>query len=606
VPGSEQPAYNGFSATAPIAMAASGKEKSTTKSGISGADITITDEAGQQAKTGKSAEETIASLNRDVSTDKDTSGALKPIFDEKQIQTGFEITSALVRETGTFLNNRAQEATAAKAALDQELAKPKAEQDPARIASLTQTLKDNETWAPGGTSRMIVTAITAAAGGNVTGSSVEMLQGAAVNYLQSLGVQQVKGIADSLMTSAGEPTAASEAVRTALQGLVACAGVAAQSQSCGASATGAAASVVLNNLIQGLDGKDAASLTPAEKEARTNLVSSLVAGIAAAAGGEAAVSTAAATIEMENNYLSPKSSALRVAAKSACDADPSNSKACGIVKTLDRVDQETKQQLNDLVSDCQKKIPGSCDQAQALIDARNRYAVEDMKTCPAPYNCAGAYQPSAAENMAAQRQLPGWGSGQTTPTIDPITAAVMVEVGLANPAMATVGGFAAGGAELINQRRYSSAGLDTERIANAGLWGFTFGGASASLTSWWSIGAAGGASSGVTTAYNNNQTGSKDSVVASTLLGFGFSAAARGAADFGALGLGSALNYTRAYDSTLPALVQPVGGRLTPLRNPSIWPTMARDYGTPLLPASQGLIEIPETPVSAKDKGTKP
>ena len=83
----------------PVAMAASGSGSSTTSSAISGGTIVIRDEAGQQALTGKTAAETIASLNRDTS---DTLNALKPIFDKEKIEAGFEIVSEASRQTGSF------------------------------------------------------------------------------------------------------------------------------------------------------------------------------------------------------------------------------------------------------------------------------------------------------------------------------------------------------------------------------------------------------------------------------------------------------------------------------------------------------------------------
>jgi len=128
----------------------------------------------------------------------------------------------------------------------------------------------------------------------VTGTGAEMLQSAAAYYLQGLAVQEAKLIADSLD---------SEVARAALQGLVGCAGAAAQNQSCGAGASGAAAGVVLTNLVQALDGREASKLTATEREALSNLLSTLVAGITEAAGGETAVTTAAAKIEIENNAL---------------------------------------------------------------------------------------------------------------------------------------------------------------------------------------------------------------------------------------------------------------------------------------------------------------
>ncbi|EJO63230.1 hemagglutinin/hemolysin family protein [Burkholderia multivorans ATCC BAA-247] len=73
VAGTALPNRGGFSATPPIALSASDDASSTTRSGISGGAITITDNAKQQQLTGKTADETVASVNRDTSN---TGGAL--------------------------------------------------------------------------------------------------------------------------------------------------------------------------------------------------------------------------------------------------------------------------------------------------------------------------------------------------------------------------------------------------------------------------------------------------------------------------------------------------------------------------------------------------
>ncbi|AEG67589.1 hemagglutinin-related protein [Ralstonia solanacearum Po82] len=289
VPGTTLPSAGGFSAAPPIVMGASGSGSSTTVSGISGGAIHITDGAKQQALTGKDADQTVASVNRNVSTEVDTSGALKPIFNEKEIKVGFEITGAFISQAGTFLNNRARESTEAQKALDTEKAKPADQQDGAKIAQLTQTLQDNATWGIGGTGRMLLTALTAGAGGNVTGGMGQLAQNAAVAYLQELGANQVKQIADSI---------GSEDARAALHAIVGCAGAAASSQSCGAGAMGAAASSVLGSLLGPTDG-----MTPDQKQARVNLVTSVVAGLAASTGVNAATATSAGQIEVENNQV---------------------------------------------------------------------------------------------------------------------------------------------------------------------------------------------------------------------------------------------------------------------------------------------------------------
>lgn len=304
VPGSNLPASKGgFSATMPIVMGASGSGSSVTGSGISGGAIHITDGAKQQALTGKDAEQTVASINRDVSTERDTSNALKPIFNEQEIKAGFEITGAFLREGGTFIGNRAKEAQDKERLAKDPNAKnpdgsPLADEQRLQYAKEAQELKAN--WGPGGTYRQIATALMAGAGGNVTGGTSNFVQNSAVAYLQELGANQVKQIADALD---------SDTARAALHAVVGCAGAAASSQSCATGALGAAGGSIINNL---LDQINKGSLTPEEKEARSNLVSTLVAGITAAAGGNAATAANAARIETENNRLATAAEVKRI------------------------------------------------------------------------------------------------------------------------------------------------------------------------------------------------------------------------------------------------------------------------------------------------------
>ncbi|PWF24685.1 hemagglutinin repeat-containing protein [Corticimicrobacter populi] len=286
---------SGLTMNAPTVVAASGSGSSTTRSAISEGEIEIRDEAGQQALTGQTGAETIAALDRDTS---DTLNALRPIFDKEKIEAGFEIAGEASRQVGQFLTNRAREADAEVKNLEQQLAQERSrqpgQQDGQRIAVLEQQLQDAQGWLPGGDQRLILTAVTAALSGNVTGSGAEVLRAASVNYLQGLTARQVKLIADSLD---------SEVARTALHAVAGCAGAAAQGAGCGSGALGAASSVVLNNLLSQLESSSGDALSPSEKEARVNLIKTLVAGVTAAAGGDAAAATVAAALETENNYL---------------------------------------------------------------------------------------------------------------------------------------------------------------------------------------------------------------------------------------------------------------------------------------------------------------
>jgi len=309
VPGTALPSLNEFSATAPVALSAGGKDDSTTVSAISYGKLDITNDEAQRAKAGKDAATTVATLNRDVHIDKNgnaidsqennTANTLTPIYTDEvraEINAGFEIVRALTNETSTFLANRAKEVDQAERDIKTELAKPEREQDTNRLNQLSQIVIDNQTWSMGGAGRTIITALTAAVSGNVTGTSGEFIQAATVNYLQSLGAQQIKQIADQV---GGEGSAA----HTALHAVLACAGGSASGGDCGTAALAASSGVVLNKLLDRIEGKDSGNFSAEEREARRNLITSLVTGITAVAGGDASIANAAVAIETENNAL---------------------------------------------------------------------------------------------------------------------------------------------------------------------------------------------------------------------------------------------------------------------------------------------------------------
>lgn len=270
----------------PVALGASGSANSTTNSAISGGTIEIRDEAGQLALTGKTAEETIASLNRDTSSD--TLNALKPIFDKEKIEAGFAVAAEATRQMGQYLTNRAKEADELKKAMSTE-------NDPTRYAELERQYENAKQWLPGGTYRQVANAILAATGSNVTGAASTIAQNALVSYLQQQGAAQVgKWVGEGLIRN-GSPE------HVALQAIVGCSGAGASGQSCAAGATGAAAAVVVNALLDSSKGK-----SNEDAEARRNLVASLIAGAAAVAGADGlATITNAAIAELDNNSLNP-------------------------------------------------------------------------------------------------------------------------------------------------------------------------------------------------------------------------------------------------------------------------------------------------------------
>ncbi|WP_241055354.1 hemagglutinin repeat-containing protein [Achromobacter xylosoxidans] len=318
---------NGFGMGTPVVVAAHGSGGSTTQSAISAGAIVIRDEAAQQDLTGMTAVQTIAALNRDAS---DTLNALKPIFDKEKIEAGFEIASEAQRQAGQFLATRAREAKALEDALDKE---PEGE----RRKQLELAYADAKKWQPGGENRRWLTAIVGAVSGNVMGAAGDVVKAAAVNYLQGLGATQVKELAAQM-----EPGPKGEAARAALHAIVGCAGAASTGASCSAGALGAGVGSVLNALLD----EDGKKLNPTEKEQRSNLVQSLVAGISTAAGADAVVATHSAALETENNHLTVLQHEVRIREWMQCkDA------ACRD-EVRDRYDKLSRKQRAEL-ADCE-------------------------------------------------------------------------------------------------------------------------------------------------------------------------------------------------------------------------------------------------------------
>lgn len=289
VPGTSVPSKGGVSVAPPVVIGASGDANSTTKSGVTGGTVAITDGAKQQQLTGETAAEAVANINRDTSN---TSSALAPIFDKDKIQAGFDITSQFINQVGTFVDNRLKEADAAQAAAKNPSLTPEQ-----RLQAQQQADQLTAEWGPGGTYRQVLSALTAAAGGNVTGGAGQFAQAGVVNYLQQQGASYIGKLVENGTVTEGSP------LHAALHAIVGCAGAAASSQSCSAGAMGAAASSLLTNLF----APPTPDMTEQEKEAKQNLISSIVAGVAAESGvggaSGAATTTTSATAAAQNNWL---------------------------------------------------------------------------------------------------------------------------------------------------------------------------------------------------------------------------------------------------------------------------------------------------------------
>nr|WP_246356625.1 hemagglutinin repeat-containing protein [Pseudomonas gingeri] len=299
-PGTPVPNNSKVSANTPIALFSSGDASSITRSGISGATVKITDDAKQQALTGQTAAEAVAAINTDVSSDRDGSNKLKPIFNQEEIQAGFDITAKFVQNVSVYIESKTREADALRQEADKEkaLANSSDPDDQAahrnRYLMLNQQARDLENdWGAGGTYRQIATALVAGVSGNVGGSTAQFAQNMVVNYVQQQGSAYIgKLVAAGLKEGSAE--------HSALHAILGCAGAAASNQSCSAGALAGSASGVL----AGLFGAPRPDETNEEREAKRNIITSLVTGIAAmsdANGAATANNTAIANVD--NNWL---------------------------------------------------------------------------------------------------------------------------------------------------------------------------------------------------------------------------------------------------------------------------------------------------------------
>ncbi|WP_425251656.1 hemagglutinin repeat-containing protein [Janthinobacterium sp. NFX145] len=152
---------------------ASGSQGSTTTSAISGGAILISDAQKQQALTGKTTAEMLAGLNRDVSSEKDSSGALKKGWDgkklEQEVQAQVAITEAFSKaataEIGKFANGKLDEADKLKKAAGDV---PDGAQ---REEMYKQAAETEHNWSEGGSSRVLANALAGALGGGLIGAA---------------------------------------------------------------------------------------------------------------------------------------------------------------------------------------------------------------------------------------------------------------------------------------------------------------------------------------------------------------------------------------------------------------------------------------------------
>ncbi|OFJ47603.1 hypothetical protein BA896_022965 [Janthinobacterium lividum] len=170
----------------PSMVALSENASSTTRSGISGGTLVITDDAAQRAATGKGADEAIAGVNRDVTTGVDSSGKIGNNFDKAALQATMDVTAAFAaaaaEKLGTYASDKLKEAEVLAAE-----AHNLRETDPERSAELMRQSDDlTKNWKEDGLARV---ALHTAIGGLAGGANGALGAGAAALSTDSIAKQ---------------------------------------------------------------------------------------------------------------------------------------------------------------------------------------------------------------------------------------------------------------------------------------------------------------------------------------------------------------------------------------------------------------------------------
>ncbi|WP_432239978.1 hemagglutinin repeat-containing protein [Herbaspirillum robiniae] len=184
----------------------SGSASSTTRSGISQGDIKITDSSAQQSKTGLTAEQTLAGINTDVSSERDTSGKITKTWNGQQLQNEVQaqaqITQMFGREAakaiGTYATEQVNE-------LNRKIKKASPEEKAALIA-------ERDKWEEGGLYRTALHTAAGALGGGIDGAL-----GAATS---SMAMPQIGKLIDGLDLPQAVKQGLAQVTATALGGIV--------------------------------------------------------------------------------------------------------------------------------------------------------------------------------------------------------------------------------------------------------------------------------------------------------------------------------------------------------------------------------------------------
>lgn len=139
-----------------------GSASGTTKSAISSANITITDDAKQLSLTGKTAQETIASINTDTTN---ANQNITPIFDASKVTGEVEATAQIMQSFTQYAPKAVADYSSAKMNALKEQAKN--ETDPTKKEQLQE---EAAKWDEGGAYRVAAHTIVGGLAGDIAGA----------------------------------------------------------------------------------------------------------------------------------------------------------------------------------------------------------------------------------------------------------------------------------------------------------------------------------------------------------------------------------------------------------------------------------------------------
>ena len=254
---------------------------------------------------------------------------LKKIFDLNKIETGFDIATTLGQNLNEFRTIKARDIDAIGQTVARD-AKGNIIKDPvtgkpmtvAQVAQLPSTdaryisalgavdadkvnplSKYNDlqsAWGNGGWGTIVLTSLAGAANGNVTGGTAQLVQNSAINAIQQFAIQGNKALAANINNSL-----LSAGVKNLLHTIVNCGAAEMKGGSCATAAGATAATVALNALFN----VPVKTMSESEKLAYSNLIQTILAGVATGANVNAAEAVFSGKAEVENNVFGLKGTA---------------------------------------------------------------------------------------------------------------------------------------------------------------------------------------------------------------------------------------------------------------------------------------------------------